>query len=142
MPGTSATCAAPRESAGASVWKIIVPFPPSTNSYWRRVGPRVLVSKAGRLYRERVAEYVLRAGRDGVPPIPHRLEVVLIAPDARRRDIDNHAGKALLDALYGALGIDDSAVVSLHAEWRKDGISRAEVTLLPAQWTPEGRVTW
>lgn len=124
-----------------SGWRVLLPFPPSTNTYWRHVGPRTLLSKTGREYQERVAEYVLLAGRDAVPPPPHRLAVVLVAPDKRRRDIDNHAGKALLDALYRALGVDDSAVIWLQAEWRLGGPPRAEVWLRHAEWR-DGRVTW
>ncbi|EPR42707.1 endodeoxyribonuclease RusA [Desulfovibrio sp. X2] len=94
---------------------LILPWPPSVNHYWRRVvmGGRVatLISKAGREYKKAVAVEVGKrlpahcrlAGRLAV-------EVVLVAPDRRARDIDNSL-KALLDAMTEA-GVwhDDSQI--------------------------------
>jgi len=31
-----------------------LPYPPSINHYWRRVGPRTLISREGRRFREHV----------------------------------------------------------------------------------------
>ncbi len=39
-----------------------LPFPPSVNHYYRRVGPRTLISREGRRFRERVCALLAAAG--------------------------------------------------------------------------------
>jgi crossover junction endodeoxyribonuclease RusA len=101
------------------VIEIDLPFPPSTNTYWRHVvlgkSARTLISKRGRVYRQAVADEVLVA-LSSVSALagPLACELELYPPDARRRDVDNYA-KALLDALdhadvYG----DDSQIRDLR----------------------------
>lgn len=94
-----------------------LPFPPSVNHYYRRVGPRTLISREGRRFRERVCASLAAAGvrRMGGPL---RVEIEVYPPDHRRRDIDN-VQKALLDALqHGGLYDDDSQIVKLDIERR------------------------
>ena len=92
-----------------------LPYPPSVNHYWRRVGARTLISRGGRAFRQAVC--AILAAR-GVRPLagPLTLEIVIYPPDRRRRDIDN-VQKALLDALQhgGAYG-DDSQIIRLSIE--------------------------
>lgn len=92
-----------------------LPYPPSVNHYWRRVGARTLISRGGRAFREAVCSIL--AAR-GIRPIagPLVVEVTIHPPDRRRRDIDN-IQKALLDSLQhgGAYG-DDSQIVRLTIE--------------------------
>jgi crossover junction endodeoxyribonuclease RusA len=86
-----------------------LPFPPSTNRLWRRVGARTLLSREGRAYRQAVCS-ILR--ERGVRPLGGRLAaaVELYPPDRRRRDLDN-ALKGLLDALaHGGAYYDDSQI--------------------------------
>lgn len=92
-----------------------LPYPPSVNHYYRRVGPRTLISREGRRFRQRVlsvlAAYALRpfAG-------PLAVQVEIYPPDRRRRDIDN-VQKSLFDALqHGGVYRDDSQVVRLVIE--------------------------
>jgi len=95
-----------------------LPYPPSINHYWRRVGPRTLISREGRRFRERVTG-ILAA--EGVRPItgPLAVEVEVFPPDARRRDCDNTL-KALLDALqHGGAYADDSQIVDLSIKKRE-----------------------
>lgn len=95
-----------------------LPYPPSINHYWRRVGPRTLISREGRRFRERVMT-ILAAMR--VRPLAGQLavEVEAFPPDNRRRDIDN-IQKALLDALqHGGAYEDDSQIVRLAIEKRE-----------------------
>lgn len=94
----------------------VLPFGPSTNTYYRHVGARVLISKAGRQYREAVwaavreQDLAKHSGR-------LELRVTLTMPDRRRRDLDNFAGKALLDALaYAGVYDDDSQIDKLTIE--------------------------
>lgn len=89
-----------------------LPWPPSVNHYYRRVGPRVLISRAGREFRRRVGR-ILAARR--LPPPTGRLAVTVevYPPDRRRRDIDNLL-KAVLDACqHGGAFPDDSRIVWL-----------------------------
>jgi crossover junction endodeoxyribonuclease RusA len=92
-----------------------LPFPPSVNHYWRRVGPRTLISRGGRRYRDAVARVL--AAR-GAASLAGRLSVHVIAcpPDRRRRDLDN-LQKALLDAMqHGGAYMDDSQIDRLEVE--------------------------
>lgn len=89
-----------------------LPYPPSVNHYWRRVGPRTLISRAGRAFRERICELLLaRRVRPLAGPLAVTIDV--FPPDRRRRDIDNLT-KSLLDALeHGHAYHDDSQIESL-----------------------------
>jgi crossover junction endodeoxyribonuclease RusA len=95
--------------------RLELPWPPSVNHYYRRVGSATLISKEGRRYRTRVAGEVLLARS---PRVEGRLAVRIVAspPDQRRRDLDN-LQKALLDALQHA-GVyrDDSQIDRISVE--------------------------
>ncbi len=88
---------------------ITLPFPPSNNTYYRRVGAKTLISAKGRSYCAAVVKACAEARlarKDG------RLAVVIEAcpPDRRRRDLDNLL-KGLLDALtHGGAWEDDSQI--------------------------------
>ena len=89
-----------------------LPWPPSVNHYYRRVGARTLISRAGRAFRHDVCR-MLAARRQ--PPIngPLAMTVELYPPDRRRRDTDNTM-KSLLDALqHGGVFFDDSQIIWL-----------------------------
>ena len=95
-----------------------LPFPPSVNHYYRRVGPRTLISREGRAYRERVARCL---GLLGVRPVrgPIHMRIEVYPPDNRRRDLDN-LQKSLWDALQkGGAYLDDSQVVRFEVEKRE-----------------------
>lgn len=96
-----------------SLAQVVVPFPPSMNTYWRtpRTGPlagRTLISVAGRKFRAAAVQVMgWRA-----PPLSGRLAVTveLYAPDAQRRDIDNFV-KAIFDAMtHAGVWLDDEQV--------------------------------
>ena len=95
-----------------------LPFPPSVNHYYRRVGPRTLISREGRAYRDTVVSTLADLGVKAMEG-PLEVEVDLYPPDRRRRDADNSL-KSLLDALQhgGAYG-DDSQIVKIVVEKRK-----------------------
>ena len=77
-----------------------LPYPPSANHHWRRVGARTLISREGRDFRRRVRSILAEMG---VRPSADRLTLRIDAhpPDRRRRDLDN-IQKPLLDALEKA----------------------------------------
>ena len=101
------------------VVRLTLPWPPSLNTLYRHVGPRVLVSRAGRLFRKKVKAIALE---NGIIPFSGAvsLTVDLYPPDRRRRDIDNAGGKAILDALQEAgLFADDAQVKHLDIYMRE-----------------------
>lgn len=98
-----------------------LPFPPSVNHYWRHVvfGKRVatIISKKGREYSAAVAGDVLYQDAALHITDPVEVDILLHAPNNRRRDLDNHA-KAIFDAIVKAGVIaDDSQVRVLHMAW-------------------------
>lgn len=92
-----------------------LPYPPSVNHYWRRVGTRTLISRGGRAFRQTVCS-ILAAGRCQSLTGPLEVDITVYPPDRRRRDVDN-VQKALLDALqHGGAYTDDSQIVRLTIE--------------------------
>lgn len=93
--------------------RLPLPYPPSLNHYWRHVGPRVLISEAGKLYRERVV-WIVRQQRSEPLEGPVSVDLEIKPPDRRPRDLDN-IPKAILDALtHARFWIDDSQVDDLR----------------------------
>ena len=89
-----------------------LPWPPSVNHYYRYVGPRVLISRDGRRYRENI---VAKFATEKVTKLscPVDLYIELYPPDNRRRDVDNSL-KCLLDTFtHGSLYDDDSLIRKL-----------------------------
>jgi Holliday junction resolvase RusA-like endonuclease len=96
-------------------FEVELPYPPSVNHYWRRVGPRTLISREGRHFRQRVLA-ILAARPVATLAGPLAVEMQVYPPDRRRRDLDNLT-KAVLDSLqHGGVYGDDSQVVRLLAE--------------------------
>jgi len=93
-----------------------LPWPPSLNSYYRHVGPRVLISRAGRRYRMMC---VSRLG--GLKKLSGAVSLFLecYPPDRRRRDLDNLL-KCLQDSITAA-GVleDDSQIRRLGMEMQE-----------------------
>lgn len=100
---------------------LTLPYPPSVNHYWRCYRGRMIISREGRTYRDRVcalpfapeaqtedpevtATSVKRSGNGPrKPPAGGRIALCMDAfpPDRRRRDLDN-LQKAVLDSLEHA----------------------------------------
>ena len=97
------------------VIEIELPYPPSINHYYRRVGPRTLISREGRRYRGEVASALAHLGLEPMDgPLEVRIDV--FPPDRRRRDLDN-VQKALIDAMeHAGVYHDDSQIKRLVAE--------------------------
>ena len=84
-----------------------LPWPPSVNNYYRHVGPRVLISRAGRKYRTMA---VSRLG--GLKKLSGSVSLSLecYPPDRRRRDLDNLL-KCLQDSITAAGVLDDDSQI-------------------------------
>ena len=80
-----------------------LPYPPSVNTYWGFRGSRRFLTKTANDFKliVNLASKRARFGDDKVG-----LEILLHAPDRRRRDIDNVL-KPLIDALQAAGVFDD-----------------------------------
>lgn len=112
-----------------------LPFPPSANHIWRRVGRRTLLSRRGREFRQEVCA-LLRS--QGVKPLSGPLEMTIdiFPPDRRRRDVDN-VQKALLDALaHGGAYHDDSQINRLTIE-RQSVVRGGKVHVLIEEYRSE-----
>ncbi len=105
-----------------------LPYPPSVNHLWRRVGNKTLLSVAARRYRKAVLDGVMSARQPGQAlavgttgwylPLVGRLAVSLTMtpPDHQRRDVDNCL-KAVLDALtHAGVWRDDAQIDRLLIE--------------------------
>ncbi|MCE9870293.1 MAG: RusA family crossover junction endodeoxyribonuclease [Hafnia sp.] len=104
--------------------KLILPFPPSVNGYWRAPNKgasigKHLVSERGRKYQAETYAMVIEQLRRKPKAITENVSVsvVLFPPTKARRDLDNYF-KALFDALTKAnVWADDSQIKELSAKW-------------------------
>ncbi len=117
--------------------KLVLPFPPSVNTYWRapNKGPlkgRHLISAKGRAYQSAACSAIVDQLRRLPKPstAPAAVEILLFPPDSRRRDIDNY-NKALFDALtHAGVWEDDSQVQRMLVKWGpKVAGGRVEITI-------------
>ena len=93
--------------------RVELPWAPSINHYWRRVGPRTIISREGRRFQEAVCS-LLGGNGPRKPPAGGRIALMMDAfpPDRRRRDLDN-LQKPLLDALEHAGIYEDDSQIDL-----------------------------
>ncbi len=92
---------------------LTLPWPPSNNTYYRRVGAKTLISEKGRSYTQSVAK-LCWATRTPKHEGRLRVEITAYPPNRATRDLDN-LFKALLDSLTKA-GVwnDDSQIDDLR----------------------------
>ena len=99
--------------------RLILPFPPSVNGYWRSVKNRAVISERGRKYRTDAVYAVYEQLRRRPQPIAHDIavHVVLYPPTRAKRDLDNFQ-KALFDAMtHAGVWADDSQIKRMIVEW-------------------------
>lgn len=111
--------------------ELTLPLAPSTNTYWRHVGHKVLLSANGRKYRaDGIATIWQAIGRP--KPMKGRiaLHIVVHPRDKREIDLDNRL-KALLDLLtHAEVYGDDSQVDKMtvvRGEIVKGGLMQVQV---------------
>ena len=112
--------------------ELILPFPPSVNHYYRRVGPRTLISREGREYRTQVCGLLApgNGGGPSKPPAGGRIALAMDAfpPDRRRRDLDNLL-KCTQDSLAHAGVFEDDSQIDLLAVVRREPVRGGTVVI-------------
>lgn len=91
--------------------EILLPYPPTANTYWRRAGTHIHLSARGAKYIQAVQGRVLRAGRPKALGGECVVDIFSWPPDNRVRDIDN-IQKPLLDSLVKAGVLADDRFVA------------------------------
>jgi len=97
-----------------------LPFPPSVNTYYRRGAHATYMSKQGREYKAKVADYIVESGTPKLGAARLALDIVLWPKDKRKYDIDNRI-KALLDSLQDAGVFDDDEQIDQINIFRGSG---------------------
>lgn len=98
---------------------LLLPYPPSVNSYWGFKGHKRFLTKKAVDFKNEVAYRFLLSKYVGYGGIPLHLKVALHPPDNRVRDIDNCL-KSLLDAMCQAgMFTDDCQIQKLEIEKSK-----------------------
>ena len=99
-----------------SEYHLILPWPPSNNTYYRHARGRNYISDKGKQYATSVSDIIQQ--QNLAVKTPHRLSVTIYAspPDIRTRDLDN-LSKGVLDALTKAgFWLDDGQIDGLRIE--------------------------
>ena len=117
--------------------RLELPFPPSVNHYWRRVGNKTLISKAGRQFREWVEAMARHQGWNSLAG-PLGISIEATPPDERGRDLDNLL-KAPLDAMqHAGLYQDDNQLEEIHIYRMPPGVGVLSVDIWPIQGPCQG----
>lgn len=89
---------------------IILPYPPSVNSYWGFKGSHRFLTKKAKDFKEIVRWKFIQSKHKGFGKERLTVNIVLHAPDKRIRDLDNSV-KSLLDACCQAGMFDDDSQI-------------------------------
>jgi crossover junction endodeoxyribonuclease RusA len=109
--------------------KIILPFPPSVNNYWKKWNNRIVISNEGRKYRQVVVYEALIQKVKRLFDKKLKMEIEVLRPDNRRRDLDNLL-KATQDSMcYAGIYDDDSQIQDLRIYWSKEMGGKLIITL-------------
>ncbi len=92
---------------------LAAPLPPSTNNLYANASSGRRLTQEGRAYKKDIGVRLMLSGSlRRCPHPPFSLSMHFRLPDKRKRDLSNLA-KALEDAVFGHLGLDDSLVYEL-----------------------------
>ena len=111
---------------------LVLPTPPSANVYYRKFRNRMVLSEAGKAYKQAVLAIAIRQDKR-LPLISGDVAVTWTWYRARKSgDLDNR-GKPIKDALQGVAYHDDNQVVEEHCYRRDDKANpRVEVEVRAA----------
>ncbi|WP_241648918.1 RusA family crossover junction endodeoxyribonuclease [Rosenbergiella collisarenosi] len=118
--------------------RLVLPFPPTVNTYWRFTKTGVLISASGRIFRANAIAAVVEQLKRIPKPItgPVQITLKLSPPDKRRRDLDNYL-KAIFDSLtHAGIWVDDSQIKHMDISWSdivKGGLAEVNIRLLSEQ---------
>lgn len=109
--------------------RFVLPYPPSSNRYWRKFRGIIVLSPEAREYKQRVAARFLAEGHKPVTgPVAYTAHVYR---PQKSGDLGNRL-KVLEDALNGIAWVDDKQVEELHAYRHEDKANpRVEVEVRP-----------
>ena len=111
-----------------------LPFPPSTNTYWRNFRGRTVLSKNGRQFKTDVQDYIIEKNIPKFGDKKLKITMILRPRDKRKIDIDNRI-KAVLDSLQDAGVFDDDFQVDhiemIRGEQIKGGLIRVLIEEIP-----------
>lgn len=112
---------------------LVLPYPPSLNTYYRHVGSRVLISKKGREYRCSIKSLATLNRWKSFGKQRVSVSMIMHPPDRRRRDCDN-TFKCVLDSLeHAGLYDNDSQIDALsirRAEVVNDGVMHVTIEVI------------
>ena len=101
------------DSKNQSLSRYTLLYPPSLNSNWRVYNGRILISKKYRAWQKQALKALMIQGLSDPLMGAVAVELAVIPPDNRKRDIDN-VSKPILDILTrAAVWVDDSQVNKL-----------------------------
>lgn len=123
----SAPSGAASPQKGAQALVLILPWPPTINTYWRRVGNRTILSKVARDFRA-AALSELHGVQRFAPEHRLRVHLFLNPPTRQAFDVDNRA-KGPLDALQHAGVIPDDSQVDFLSIERGPVIKKGRLTV-------------
>jgi crossover junction endodeoxyribonuclease RusA len=110
---------------------ILLPWPPSTNTLWRAVRGRNILSEKYRAWRQAAGmELMMQQPKKHLGPVAITIE--LCSPDKRRWDIDNKT-KATLDLLveHGVIEDDSASILKELTVRIGEGFTGAWVGIKP-----------
>ena len=104
-------------------------WPPTTNTYYRNVNGRMVMSAKGRQFLEDGLRHIAPLIKDH-PTWTDRLgvNVMLFPPDRRKRDLDNYL-KAVLDLMTKAKVWEDDSQIDILQVSREARIQKGRVTI-------------
>lgn len=92
---------------------INLPWPPSSNTYWRRNGSRYFISTKGQHYRTATGWACHQIRGHYAANVRLKISIDAYPPDKRKRDLDN-LFKSVLDSLqFATVFVDDSQIDEL-----------------------------
>lgn len=117
MVGCAGFCGVARGAVEDGL-KLVLPYPPSTNRYWKVWRGRAVISAEAKAYKQGVRLRALTEGLKKPLSGPVVLSLTIYRP-RKAGDLSNRI-KVLEDALNGIAFEDDSQVVEIHARREDD----------------------